>query len=161
MFTTLSSVFWDALVFASEAHKHQMRKSGGSFFCHPIRVAEKLASEGCSEAVVVAGLLHDTVEDTHVTEEQLRSKFGDQVTNLVMELSDNKLLDKVERKKLAIEHASKLSKDAARIKLADVEDNRSGVLGDDCPKGWSSERIAEYGAWSMRIIEECHKVLYF
>lgn len=73
----------DAYNFGKEAHKDHLRKSGEPYFIHPIEVAKTLAETGMSRSVIIAGLLHDAIEDALATEEEVREKFGDDVLFLV------------------------------------------------------------------------------
>jgi GTP pyrophosphokinase len=68
---------------ANEAHAGQVRKSGEEYITHPVAVSEILAELGLNTTTVVASLLHDTVEDTPYSLDQLRSDFGDEIANLV------------------------------------------------------------------------------
>jgi len=73
-----------AIGFAARAHKGQPRKIGGvPYIAHPVGVAFILQQMGCHETVVAAGLLHDTVEDTKVTPEEIQRNFGDEVAYIV------------------------------------------------------------------------------
>lgn len=72
-----------AFTVADKAHQGQLRKSGEEYITHPVAVSEILAQLGLNTTTVVASLLHDTVEDTPYSLEQLRSDFGDEVANLV------------------------------------------------------------------------------
>ncbi len=72
-----------AFLVAQEAHKGQLRKSGEEYITHPVAVTHILAELGLNETTLIASLLHDTVEDTPYSLEQLRSDFGDEIANLV------------------------------------------------------------------------------
>jgi (p)ppGpp synthase/HD superfamily hydrolase len=73
-----------AIGFAARAHQGQHRKIGDvPYIAHPVAVAMILQRMGCDETIVAAGLLHDTVEDTSVTLEQIRHQFGDEVASIV------------------------------------------------------------------------------
>ncbi|UCG22853.1 MAG: bifunctional (p)ppGpp synthetase/guanosine-3',5'-bis(diphosphate) 3'-pyrophosphohydrolase [Chloroflexota bacterium] len=73
-----------AIGFAARAHQRQRRKVGDvPYIAHPVAVAMLLSRMGCDETVVAAGLLHDTVEDTSVTIEEIRREFGDVVGDIV------------------------------------------------------------------------------
>jgi guanosine-3',5'-bis(diphosphate) 3'-pyrophosphohydrolase len=69
--------------FASEAHENQQRRSGEDFILHPLGVALILAELRSDDATIAGGLLHDVVEDTDTTIEQVRDEFGDEVARLV------------------------------------------------------------------------------
>jgi (p)ppGpp synthase/HD superfamily hydrolase len=113
-----------------------------------------LVSSALSEPdlnLVIAALLHDTVEDVGVTAEELRERFGDDVARLVLEVTDDKSLRKEERKQLQIEHASHLSARAGTIKLADKISNLRSMIVSP-PADWGYERIREYFAWAKRVV---------
>ena len=75
--------------FAREAHKDQVRKHhGGPYIDHPIRVAEELERLGAPDYVIAAGYLHDVVEDTEITNEEIEKIFGDRTAHLVAEVTD-------------------------------------------------------------------------
>lgn len=92
-----------AFLFAMEAHRGQKRKDGRDYIVHPLEVAMELAKNGAEDAVICAGFLHDTLEDTPVTEEQLRSVFPEEVVSLVKTDSEDKNLTWQERKQLVLE----------------------------------------------------------
>ena len=85
----------EAYKFAEAAHKGQVRKSGEPYIHHLIEVCYILADIGCGPSTLIAGLLHDTVEDTDVTLEQIKDKFGEDVMNIVDSLT------KIQRLKLS------------------------------------------------------------
>ena len=72
-----------AYIVARDAHEGQLRKSGEPYITHPVAVTEILASLGMDQSTIIASLLHDTVEDTQYTLDQIRSDFGDEVAQLV------------------------------------------------------------------------------
>ncbi len=88
----------EALAFAYEAHKGQLRKDGSAYILHPVEVALELAKNGADDPLICAGLLHDVVEDAHVTREELSSRFPDETVSLVMLDSEDKSLTWEERK---------------------------------------------------------------
>ncbi len=152
----------DAARFAAEHHRLQRRKGDGvgelnlktPYINHPLTVAQEIAvTGGMTDAnVIAAAILHDTVEDTDATEADLRGRFGDVVTDLVMEVTDDKSLEKMERKRLQVEHAPHLSRGAAHVKLADKISNVRDLL-DDTPPSWTLERIREYFDWAKSVID--------
>lgn len=99
--------------------------------------------------VIVAALLHDTVEDTDTTFEEIKSHFGEKVQKVVAEVTDDKTLPKLERKRLQIVHALTSSYEAKLVKLADKLYNLRD-LEKETPVGWSSERVHEY--FKVRIV---------
>jgi len=94
--------------FAAEKHRTQRRKDHDQspYINHPLAVANVLAAHGVTDPVVIqAALLHDTIEDTETTRDELERDFGTRVAEVVMEVTDDKSLPKAERKRLQIEHA--------------------------------------------------------
>lgn len=142
-----------ALDFAAKKHAAQRRKAGDiPYINHPIEVALVLAQCGVTDVdVLVAAILHDTIEDTDTSEAELRAIFGGRVTDLVLECSDDKSLPKAERKRLQVEHASHKS-DAA--KLIKISDKRCNVrdLGIAIPSNWSVVRALEYFDWAETVV---------
>src|SRR5438128_10970757 len=116
-------IILSALAFAAEKHRDQRRKNAEAspYINHPIALANMLANEGHVDdfVVICAALLHDTIEDTETTPEELRAAFGDEIAAIVLEVSDDKLLAKHDRKRVQIEHASSLSYKAKHVNLAD------------------------------------------
>ena len=147
--------FIKALAFAAMKHRDQRRKdaSAAPYINHPIAVANVLANEaGIMDPVVLcAALLHDTIEDTKTTKEELEQQFGAKVTSVVLEVTDNKSLEKQDRKQLQIEHAPHLSIEAKLVKLADKICNLRDTAASP-PVGWSSERQQDYFAWAAKVI---------
>jgi len=144
-----------ALAFAACKHEDQRRKGRKSvpYINHPIRVTKLLWEVGGirTGSILIAALLHDTLEDTDTTADEIEQRFGREVLALVQEVSDDKTLPKALRKQLQVEHAPDQSYGSKLIKLADKIDN----LGDLCrepPVGWSRERIVEYIDWSERVV---------
>ena len=98
-------IFSKAMRFASIKHRDQRRKgkSAAPYINHPIEVADILVQSGVKDYdVLAAALLHDTVEDTDTTEKELEKEFGAKIKGIVLECSDNKALDKAQRKKYQI-----------------------------------------------------------
>src|SRR5262249_43597128 len=112
-----------AIDFAAQKHSGQRRKSADAapYINHPLRVARLLAEVGGveDEEVLIAAVLHDTLEDTPTPPDELEAAFGPAVRRLVQEVTDDKSLPKAERKRLQVAHAPGLSPGAALIKLAD------------------------------------------
>jgi GTP diphosphokinase / guanosine-3',5'-bis(diphosphate) 3'-diphosphatase len=149
------------IVFAADKHSRQRRKdtSESPYINHPIAVAAVLAIEGdvTDGETLVAAILHDTVEDTETTFEELGGQFGDGVSNLVREVTDDKSLDKALRKQLQIEHAAKSSDKAKQIKLADKICNVRDIMNSP-PADWTLERRTEYLDWSCKVVSGCRGV---
>lgn len=146
-----------ALEFASKKHKDQRRKDSDSspYINHPISLANVLCNEGkiTDSKVICAALLHDTIEDTETTEDELKSIFGKSITKIVVEVTDDKSLPKKERKLAQIEHAKHASKRAKLVKLADKISNLRDILTSP-PADWPLERKREYFDWSRAVIDQ-------
>jgi guanosine-3',5'-bis(diphosphate) 3'-pyrophosphohydrolase len=145
-----------ALAFAAHKHRDQRRKDAEAspYINHPIALAEVLTGEGgvTDIGVLAAALLHDTIEDTATTLEELRGQFGERVAGMVAEVTDDKELPKIERKRLQIEHAAGISPGAKLIKLADKICNLRDVA-ERPPAKWDLERRREYFEWAKRVID--------
>jgi guanosine-3',5'-bis(diphosphate) 3'-pyrophosphohydrolase len=145
-----------ALSFAAHKHRDQRRKDAEAspYINHPIALAEVLAGEGgvADLEVLAAALLHDTIEDTATTLEELRANFGDRIAGMVAEVTDDKDLPKVERKRLQIEHAAGISPGAKLVKLADKICNLRDVAGRP-PAKWDLQRRREYFDWAKQVID--------
>ncbi|XP_026793559.3 guanosine-3',5'-bis(diphosphate) 3'-pyrophosphohydrolase MESH1 isoform X2 [Pangasianodon hypophthalmus] len=113
----------EAISFAAEKHRNQRRKDPDAtpYINHPIGVARILSHEGgiTDIEVLQAALLHDTIEDTDTTFEELEAMFGNKVARIVQEVTDDKTLPKQERKLLQVKHALHCSHQAKLVKLAD------------------------------------------
>ncbi len=144
-----------AASFAAKKHKDQKRKGGDGepYINHPIEVASLLANFGkvSDEDMIVAALLHDTVEDCDVSFEEIAENFGSVVADYVRELTDDKSLAKAERKRLQIEHAPHLSRGAKQIKLADKISNIRDVTTNP-PDGWDLQRRRGYVEWGEKVV---------
>jgi hypothetical protein len=145
-----------AVDFAAQKHQDQRRKDVKEtpYINHPIRVARLLAEVGGinNTNVLMAALLHDTVEDTNATLEEIEREFGPHVAKLVAEVTDNKALPKLQRKKLQIERAAKASDGAQLIKLADKLDNLRDQRRSP-PIGWDTARVLGYHLWSFKVVD--------
>ncbi len=141
-----------AAFYASGCHRTQLRKDGRTpYIHHPLEVANLLARHGADVTTIVAGLLHDVVEDTEATLDDIAREFGEEVASLVAEVTDDKSLDKMRRKQLQIEHAPHCSHRAKLIKLADKACNL-GNMAHAVPQGWSRQRIEEYFNWADAVV---------
>jgi guanosine-3',5'-bis(diphosphate) 3'-pyrophosphohydrolase len=144
-----------ALEFAALKHRDQRRKDEVTpYINHPIALANVLCQEGGirDEVVLAAALLHDTLEDTQTTPEELREAFGDSVACIVEEVTDDKSLLKAERKRLQIEDAGALSREAKLVKLADKICNVRDVA-DQPPAKWDLVRRREYFGWAKAVVD--------
>lgn len=140
--------------YAAKKHRSQRRKGadGDPYINHPLQVAKLLTEVGgiTDVDVLTAAILHDVVEDTETTPEEIEKTFGARVRGLVMEVTDDKSLPKAERKRLQIEHAPHLSDDAKQIKIADKYSNISDIMHNP-PDDWSDERRSEYIKWGAEV----------
>ena len=150
-----------AAQFAAEKHRDQRRKdkNASPYIIHPISVALAITQIGGVDdpETLAAALLHDTLEDTETTPEELEAEFGKKVCEYVLDVSDDKTLPKDERKRRQIEHAKKISKGAALIKLGDKISNVTDVINSP-PEDWDINRRKEYLDWAEKVIDNCPKV---
>lgn len=149
-------VILKALSFAADKHRRQRRKDPEAtpYINHPVALANVLVNEGgVSDPVTVCGaLLHDTIEDTETRYEELVGHFGQEIADLVMEVTDDKSLPKAERKRLQIEHAAHISTRARLIKLADKISNLRDII-ENPPADWSLQRQQEYFDWARQVVD--------
>jgi (p)ppGpp synthase/HD superfamily hydrolase len=146
-----------AAVFAARVHAGHRRKgsAGEPYVNHVLEVALILAEHGAPPAAVVAGLLHDTVEDSDkdpepITHERLVAEFGEAVAGIVAEATDDKALPKETRKALQVRHAPARSDGAKMLKLADKISNLRAITASP-PAGWDHARRLEYVGWAGRV----------
>jgi GTP diphosphokinase / guanosine-3',5'-bis(diphosphate) 3'-diphosphatase len=146
----------DALVFAADKHRHQRRKDhdASPYINHPIDLTHILVNEAgvADPLVLVAAVLHDTVEDTATTLDELAARFGPEVSQLVAELTDDKSLPKDARKRLQEEHAPHASFRAQQVKLADKISNLRDLAARP-PATWDVARRRAYFDWCKRVID--------
>src|SRR5512138_1466946 len=144
-----------ALRFSAEKHNDQRRKDSRSspYINHPIQVTELLWSVGevRDPTLLVASILHDTLEDTDTRPEEIRAEFGEAVLSLVLEVTDDKSLPKQTRKRLQVETAPHKTHNAQLLKLADKICN---VRDLTCapPRAWSLKRKQEYLLWTEKVV---------
>jgi len=146
-----------ALEFASVKHRDQRRKDkdASPYINHPIALASVLWREGgvTDPAVIAAALLHDTIEDTQTTWQELRGEFGDEIADVVLEVTDVKWLKKESRKRLQESKARFSSERARLVKLADKICNLRDLVGHP-PAGWSLERRQQYFDWAKKVVDQ-------
>ncbi len=144
-----------AMDFAARKHSQQRRKDAEAtpYINHLIEVAEHLARVGgvTDEDVLVAAVLHDTIEDTKTTKAEIEDVFGSRVANIVAECTDDKSLEKAERKRLQIVNAPHKSPEAKCVKIADKTCNLASILVDP-PRDWSIQRQREYFHWGEQVV---------
>jgi guanosine-3',5'-bis(diphosphate) 3'-pyrophosphohydrolase len=153
---TSLSVIIRATAFAAERHRRQRRKDAEAspYINHPIALVDVLVNEAAVQDTIVltAALLHDTIEDTATTAQELEAAFGTETAGVVVEVTDDKTLPKAERKRAQIEHAAALSQAAKLVKLADKICNLRDMR-DSPPADWPLERRREYFDWSKQVID--------
>lgn len=144
-----------ALRFASQKHSDQRRKNAKAspYINHPIQVAQILwdVAGARDETLLIAAILHDTIEDTDATPDQIKTEFGEEVLALVLEVTDDKSLPKQTRKRLQVEHAPHKSYKAKLLKLADKISNVGDIINWP-PRDWSLERRQEYLLWTEKVV---------
>ncbi len=143
-----------ALVLAAGAHSDQKRKNGEPYILHPIRVMRNLLMYVPEQARAdtpwaEVALLHDVVEDTDVTEVQMRTYFDAATVDAVMEVTDDQTLSKGERKRAQLRSAPHKSQVARWVKMADMLDNLSDRLLK--PDTFSAEANAAYFGWKYAV----------
>jgi guanosine-3',5'-bis(diphosphate) 3'-pyrophosphohydrolase len=150
-----------AIAFAADRHRKKPRKDRAKtpYINHPIDVASRLANTGGVQDidVLVAAVLHDTIEDTKTTADELDTEFGERVRSLVLEVTDDKNVEKEERKQRQAEHAPHLSPSAKLIKLADQTSNITDIALTP-PHDWPLERRRDYVDWAERVAAGCRGV---
>jgi guanosine-3',5'-bis(diphosphate) 3'-pyrophosphohydrolase len=147
-----------AVNFAADKHRDQRRKNveASPYINHPIQVAELIARIGEVDDLVVlmAAVLHDTVEDTETSLNELENVFGLEVSDLVAEVTDDKSLSKAQRKKEQVKHTATMTDRAKLIKLADKTCNIRDVAHSP-PQDWDLQRRKEYLDWASEVIDGC------
>jgi GTP diphosphokinase / guanosine-3',5'-bis(diphosphate) 3'-diphosphatase len=150
-----------ALEFAAWKHRDQRRKdtNASPYINHPIALATVLRIEGNvhDPTVIAAALLHDTIEDTETTWQELRGAFGEEIAEVVLEVTDTKWLDSATRKRLQVQKALASSKRAKLVKLADKICNLRDILASP-PAKWSLERRQKYFDWAKEVVDRIRGV---
>jgi len=146
----------DALSFAAHKHRDQRRKDpeASPYINHPIELAHVLCNEaGINDTeTLCAAILHDTLEDTATSADELSGRFGALICSIVQEVSDDKTLPSKTRKRLQVEHAACSSDQAKLVKLADKICNLRDIASSP-PVGWSLARRQEYFEWAREVID--------
>lgn len=150
-----------AIDFAARKHSDQRRKGARAepYVNHLAEVAFMLAEAtgGVDTGLVIAGLLHDVLEDTDTSPLELEAAFGADVAALVAEVSDDRGLPRSERKRLQVLHAPGKSTRGKLIKIADKTSNLRAVVSSP-PHGWSLQRQIEYFDWALAVVAGCRGV---
>lgn len=147
----------EAAIFAANKHQGQVRKDsqGSPYITHPLTVAKVLWEIGGirDTSTLVAAILHDTLEDTRTTPSEIREQFGEEIVSIVKEVTDNRSLDKIERKRLQVIHATDLSLPAKLIKLGDKLVNCRDILISP-PRDWNLNRRRDYVQWAADVLAQ-------
>lgn len=160
--TTDIAMVLKAASFAALKHRNQRRKdeAASPYINHPLAVTAILAGEGgvTDTATLCAALLHDTLEDTKTSYDELVAGFGKEIADIVVEVTDDKsITDKSRRKQMQVEHAAHISPKAQRVKLGDKIANLRDVAHAP-PKDWALSRRQEYFDWARRVIDRLRGV---
>lgn len=161
-YATLHSENWqfekllEAATFSAEKHLLQVRKDAEAtpYIIHPLGVAELLWDTGRirSTNVLIAALLHDTLEDTETTEEEIEERFGPRVLYTVKEVTNDPALSSEENKQRQVDHASLMTLDGQLVKLADrlynVRDTNISP-----PPSWTEEKCESYRLWGKKLLK--------
>uniref|UniRef100_A0A915PQY5 Guanosine-3',5'-bis(diphosphate) 3'-pyrophosphohydrolase MESH1 n=1 Tax=Setaria digitata TaxID=48799 RepID=A0A915PQY5_9BILA len=160
--------------FAAERHRLQRRKDAEQtpYINHPIGNEQAVSTNAINDfcfigvaniltceagvtdsATIVAALLHDTIEDTATTSQEISNLFGEEISRIVQECSDDKNLPVAVRKQLQIENAAKHSYKAKLVHLADKLYNLRD-LERSIPVGWSTKKVKEYFIWSKAVVSQ-------
>lgn len=151
------SLLLAAIKYASEKHILQRRKGCNDipYINHTIRVAYILQQTGkeSNPVLLSAAVLHDVLEDTDATAAQLTELFGEEVSSIVQEVTDDMTLTYDDRKRFQIKKAPTLSNKAKLIKIADKISNIQDILTS--PLTWSNRRKRKYVEWSEKVVDGC------
>ena len=157
-----TSLILKALEFAAGRHRSQFRKGldRTPYINHPIQVASLLANDaGETDPVLLsAAILHDVIEDTVDSVEErdelitiIAEMFGEEILSLTLEVTDDKTLEKKERKRLQVENASHKSANAKKLKIADKIMNLQDITNNP-PEDWQLQRISDYFDWAENVV---------
>ena len=146
-----------AAIFSAEKHQGQVRKGEDQlpYITHPLAVAKAIWEIGkvSDSQILIAAILHDTIEDTTTTKSELEECFGKDILEIVLDVTDDKSLEKLERKRLQVVHAATLSYPARIIKLGDKMVNCCDILLSP-PKDWDLNRRREYIQWGADVVNQ-------
>ena len=144
----------EAAAFAAERHRNQRRKDeeASPYINHPLAIAQILATEGgiADPSVLCAALLHDTIEDTETSPEEVRERFGAEIAGIVAEVTDDQSLPKAEQKRLQVARASAKSDGARLVKIADKISNLRDILQTP-PARWNDSKKRGYFLWAGEV----------
>ena len=162
MIRDASGLILGALEYAAKRHRTQFRKGedGTPYINHPIQVANLLVNEGGENdpELLTAAVLHDVIEDTVNSPEEkkalindIRERFGEGVTRIALEVTDDKELPKEERKRLQIVNAPLISVKARKLRIADKIMNVHDI-SIHRPAGWTTQRAIDYFDWAEKVV---------
>lgn len=159
----MSEIVTLAKEFATNKHFGQKRKYyEADYIVHPRRVAIIVTTVGMPNHVIAAAWLHDTIEDTNTTYEDLYQIFGKRVADLVWELTSpskqHPQLSREDRKAMDREHISRCSEHARIVKLADRIDNVESLMKPDAPLGFVFKYLAE-SQQLAKVLQGTHSLL--
>ena len=145
----------EAMNFATIKHKMQKRKTGESYIIHPVEVCKILKDAGITDVKILCGaLLHDTVEDTDTTFEEIEEKFGKEIADYVREATDDRTVNKYMRKKQQVEKVQKASFGGKMIKVGDKIHNVS-CLVNTIPCPFTPYTNAQgYIVWCKKVVDQ-------
>lgn len=150
-----------ALEFAAHKHRDQRRKDpeASPYINHPIALANVLCNEGhvSDTATLCAAILHDTIEDTQTTEDELLHHFGEEICGIVLDVTDDKSLPSAEQKRLQILNTRAISDKAKLVKLADKICNLRDIA-NSAPVGWTLQRRQDYFDWALAVVDQLRGV---
>jgi guanosine-3',5'-bis(diphosphate) 3'-pyrophosphohydrolase len=150
------SLLVKAMAFAANKHRDQRRKDecASPYINHPLALVDVLVHEGgvVEIDIIVAALLHDTIEDTDTTGGEIERAFGAAIRSIVEEVTDDIRLERAQRKRAQVEKAPFLSPQARAVKLADKICNLRDVVSNP-PAGWGLERRQAYFDWAKEVID--------
>src|SRR5215470_8226682 len=148
----------EAAELAACRHSGMARKGRGNepYINHLAEVANLLATatDGADAELVAAGWLHDTIEDTDTTREELAEKFSDRVASLVVECTDDMSLPKAERRRRQVIDSPKKSAGAKMIKIADKISNIGARIHVD-PSAEERDDLVDYTDWAEQVVAGC------
>lgn len=149
-------LLFKALNYAAEQHKAQRRKGDDSvpYINHPIKVTTILTQfvSTPSDELIAASLLHDVVEDTDATIDDIKNMFGPVIASIVQEVTDDKSLPKIESKQKQIDNAPHLSINAKLIRICDKIANVRDICGENIPD-WDYKTKIEYINWAEEVVK--------
>ena len=144
----------EAIIYATDKHSDQRRKqSEDPYIIHPLRVLNILVTIGITDInILIGGVLHDVVEDTDTSVNDIKHHFGNKIAKIVSEVSNNPNVSKAERKRAQLRDISHKSHEAQLIKLADAVDNLSDFVTQELTgENWSYIQIRLYFLWKREI----------